>query len=72
MNVTTQNTEEKTFDSEGREIYSGTVQLYDPYHSSTWLQTAECTYHIRGASSIGYEKPNYKLELTEKNIPFWE
>lgn len=70
MNVTTQNTEEKTFDSEGREIYSGTVQLYDPYHSSTWLQTAECTYHIRGASSIGYEKPNYKLELTEKKHSF--
>lgn len=70
MSITTEETDELEVDSEGIVIYPGVVQVYDPYHSSTQLQTAECTYHRRGATSIGYPKANYKLELIGNKFSF--
>ncbi len=70
MSITTDRAQEKQEGAEKTAIYSGKVQVYDPYHSSTRLQTSECTYHKRGASSMGYEKPNYKLELSGRNLSF--
>ncbi len=54
----------------GRTVYSGKVQVYDPYHTSTQFQVTECTFHIRGGSSEYYEKQNYKLNLTDKKLSF--
>lgn len=61
---------EESKEEEGETVYSGTVQVYDPYHTSTQLQVADCSYHRRGGSSEHYEKANYKLELSDKDISF--
>lgn len=67
MNLTTR---ESVPDEEEGIINYGTVQVYDQYHTSTQLQKTDCVYHVRGSSSVGYEKPNYKLELSEKKFSF--
>lgn len=68
MNIKTQ---ESVFSEEEEEkINYGTVQVYDQYHTSTQLQTSDCSYHIRGGSSVEYEKKSYKLELSDKNLSF--
>ncbi len=66
MNLTTR----ESVPGEEEIINYGTVQVYDQYHTSTQLQKTDCVYHIRGSSSAGYEKPNYKLELSEKKFSF--
>lgn len=70
MNISTVQNEEIELNDQGRIVKHGEVQIYDPYHSSTQLQTAECSYHIRGGSSENYEKSNYKLELDDKKLSF--
>lgn len=70
MNITTDECEETEVNELGRVINYGRVQVYDPYHSSTLLQTSDCTYNIRGGTSENYEKSNYKLELTNQKLSF--
>lgn len=70
MNITTDECEETEFNELGRVINYGSVQVYDPYHSSTQLQASDCTYNIRGGTSENYEKQNYKLELTNQKLSF--
>lgn len=70
MNITTDECEETEYNELGRVINNGSVQVYDPYHSSTQLQTSDCTYNIRGGTSENYEKSNYKLELTNQKLSF--
>lgn len=67
MNITTR---ESVPGEEEETINYGTVQVYDQYHTSTQLQKTDCSYHIRGGSSTGYEKPNYKLELSDKKLSY--
>ena len=63
------NSEEMYQNEEGTEVFVGEVQVYDHYSEGTKLQIADCEYHIRGNTSIGYEKVGYKLELTEEDLP---
>ncbi|MCI8613710.1 MAG: hypothetical protein HFJ01_01135 [Lachnospiraceae bacterium] len=50
------------------EISSGEIWVYDPYHSAAEYQKAECTWHLRGATSLNYEKSSYRLTLTDKKL----
>ncbi len=56
------------YEEDERIIWQGSVQVYDQYRTSLKLQQAECTYRIRGGTSEDYEKPGYKLELTDKKL----
>lgn len=56
--------------SQEEELSSGDVWVYDPYHGSTEYQSAECTWHIRGATTRYYEKSSYKLTLTNNKLSF--
>lgn len=51
-------------------ITCGTVRLYDQYHSNARYQTARCTWHLRGATSLDYEKSSYRLTLTDTKLSF--
>lgn len=51
-------------------INQGIVEVYDPYRAATRFQRAECTFRVRGGTSFGYPKSNYKLELTDKKLSF--
>lgn len=70
MNILTAKDKEAEINDLGRAVNSGTVWVYDPYHSSTQLQISDCTYNIRGGTSENYEKSNYKLELTNQKLSF--
>ena len=50
------------------EISSGEIWVYDPYHSTAEYQKAECTWHLRGATTLNYEKSSYRLTLTDKKL----
>lgn len=52
------------------EVMHATVQVYDPYHTSTEFQSAECSFNIRGGTSRSYPKVSYKLELKEEKLSF--
>lgn len=56
------------YDEEG--IAAGTIWVYDPYHSSTRYQNADCTWHLRGATTLNYEKSSYRLSLTDTRLSF--
>lgn len=47
-------------------LCSGEFSICDPYRSSRQYQSAACTWHIRGNSSLNYEKSSYKLEFSEE------
>lgn len=51
------------------EIMYGTVQIWDPYHASTYFLNTDCSFHLRGGTSYGYDKKSYKLELNNQNMP---
>ncbi len=50
------------------EISNGEIWVYDPYHNNARYQTAECSWHLRGGASLGYEKSSYRLSLTDKKL----
>ena len=48
--------------------WSAEMQLYDPYHSVSKIQTSKINYHVRGGSSEHYSKSNFKMELEGKKL----
>lgn len=66
MSIATESSGEEA----GETVYQGQMQVYDPYHTGTQFQSTECSYHRRGGSSEHYEKANYKLELSGRNLSF--
>lgn len=52
------------------EVKQGIVQVYDQYHTSTQFQSADCSYNVRGGSSLHYPKSNYKLNLGNRKLSF--
>lgn len=48
--------------------WSAEMQLYDPYHSASKIQTSKINYHVRGGSSEHYSKSNFKMELEGKKL----
>lgn len=59
-----------TKDTTEEEIKNGQIWVYDPYHSAAQFQRAECSWHLRGATTLNYEKPSYRLTLTDKKLSF--
>ena len=51
-------------DEEG--IMTGDMWVYDQYHSASQYQRAACSWHLRGATTLNYEKSSYRLTLTDK------
>lgn len=48
----------------------GDIWVFDPYRSATQFQSAECSWHLRGATTLNYEKASYRLTLTDKKLSF--
>ena len=46
----------------------GEISVYDQYRSNLQYQNADCIWHVRGGSSIDYEKSSYRLTLTDKKL----
>lgn len=55
---------------EEEEIKRGEIWVYDPYHSAAGYQETACSWHLRGASSLQYEKSSYRLTLTDNKLSF--
>ena len=55
-------------DAEG--ISKGEMWVYDQYHSAASYQSAECSWHLRGATTLNYEKSSYRLTLIGKKLSF--
>lgn len=55
-------------EAEDGEIKEGTVWVYDQYRSAAQFQSAECSWHIRGATTLDYEKSSYRLTLTDRKL----
>lgn len=53
---------------DGQEITCGTMEIYDPYHSNLQVQIADCNWHLRGATTLQYEKSSYRLTLTDEKL----
>lgn len=51
-------------------VWLGDVWVYDQYRTAGKVQQAECEYRVRGGSSYNYEKPGYKVKLTDKKLSF--
>lgn len=51
-------------------LYKGDVWVYDQYHSAARYQQAECNYHLRGATTLNYEKSSYRLTLENEKLSF--
>lgn len=66
MPVASITTDEMTED----EIKNGEIWVYDPYHSAVQYQRAECSWHLRGATTLNYEKSSYRLTLTDTKLSF--
>ena len=47
---------------EGEE-YKGTVTVLDPYRKE--YQNSDCTFHVRGATSLIFDKKSYRVELLQ-------
>ncbi len=54
----------------GEEVKKGEIWVYDPYHSAAQYQKAECVWHLRGATTLNYEKSSYRLTLTDQKLSF--
>ena len=50
--------------SEGEENY-GEMWVYDQYKDSSRYQKGKCRFRLRGASSLNFPKPSYKVTFTE-------
>ena len=48
----------------------GNIWVYDQYHSAAQYQSAECSWHLRGATTRNYEKSSYRLTLTDRKLSF--
>lgn len=48
----------------------GQVWVYDQYRKGTEFQKEECIFRIRGASSRGFPKKSYKIELLNNKLSF--
>lgn len=46
----------------------GKIEVYDQYHSAAAYQSAECKWHLRGATTRNYEKASYRLSLTSNKL----
>lgn len=46
----------------------GIIEVFDSYRSNARYQSGECSWHLRGATSLTYEKPSYKLTLTGEKL----
>lgn len=67
----TQSGEDITDDTKTAElVYTGEVWVYDQYHSAARYQQAECNYHLRGATTLNYEKSSYRLTLENEKLSF--
>lgn len=64
MNITSETDE----DEQG--VTYGNVQVYDQYHSSAAYQSTQCNWHLRGATTLTYEKKSYRLTLTDEKLSF--
>lgn len=51
-------------------ITRGEAWVYDQYHSAARWQSAQCAWHLRGATTLNYEKSSYRLTLTDKKLSF--
>lgn len=56
-----------TLEAEG-EITKGIFEIHDPYHSNLQMQGGECSWHLRGATTLQYEKSSYRLTLTDEKM----
>jgi len=50
--------------------FGGTISVFDQYHSNLQYQSTDCTWHLRGNSSLNYEKSSYRVTLTDKKMSF--
>lgn len=57
-------------DETEEEIKKGNIWVYDQYHSASKYQSAECSWHLRGATTRNYEKSSYRLTLTDRKLSF--
>ena len=48
---------------EGEEKYRGTFLVLDPYRDE--YQISVCTFHVRGATSLLFDKKSYRVELKQ-------
>ena len=48
---------------EGEEEYRGTFLVFDPYRKQ--YQGSDCTFHVRGATSLLFDKKSYRVELQQ-------
>ncbi|HAB93849.1 MAG TPA: hypothetical protein DCF49_03640 [Lachnospiraceae bacterium] len=48
---------------EGEEEYRGTFLVFDPYREQ--YQGSDCTFHVRGATSLLFDKKSYRVELQQ-------
>lgn len=55
-------------EAEDGEIKTGNIWVYDQYRSAAQFQSAECSWHIRGATTLNYEKSSYRLTLTDRKL----
>ena len=53
--------------SEKNENY-GEMWVYDPYSDHSRYQIGKCKFGLRGASSLTFPKPSYKIAFTEEDI----
>lgn len=55
-------------DEEGDSL--GSIEVFDQYHSTAEYQIAGCKWHLRGATTLNYEKSCYRLSLTDDKLSF--
>lgn len=48
----------------------GNIEVFDQYHSAMEYQSADCKWHVRGATTLNYEKKCYRLSLTDDKLSF--
>lgn len=57
-----------TTESQSDKESCGFIEIYDQYRSSARYQSGKCSFHLRGATSLTYEKSSYKLTLTDEKL----
>ena len=48
---------------DGEEEYEGSVEVLDPYREE--YMSSVCTFHVRGATSVLFDKKSYRVELKQ-------
>ena len=46
--------------------WTGTMELIDPYHKENSFVVSDCSYRVRGNSTLAYDKKSYNLTLADK------